>query len=278
MTLIRAVPLVAALFLCPSWQPAPCAAEPEAAGGAVPCSPDSTREMPAPVAPADRATAAAQISGSPWPGVIDHLLQRPQPGENDVSTPAIHINYPSLGRPAIDADIRAWVSGLADAFTSHLDLSALAGAEAGPPPGFELWGSYEVSWPSPNAVSITFELWNYAGGPVPNLDIMTLNYSLITDARLGLVDMFEDPEKAIELMSLHAGTELEKRLGALSHNMADGILPLPENYSSLTLDPLGLRINFQPYQAAPWAAGPQYVDMPLSSLLPAGPYLPLWGR
>ena len=278
MPLFRAAPLVAALFLCPGWQGVACGAEPEAG-----CEPAEPAESAPDVAPEtepaqDAAAAAAQISGSPWPGVIDHLLQRPMPGETDADTPSIHINYPSLGKPVIDADIRAWVSGLADAFTSHLDLSTLASDADGKSPGFELWGSYEVSWPSPNAVSITFELWNYAGGPAPNLDIMTLNYSLLSDSRLGLVDMFEDPEKALQLMSVHAGAQLEKRLGALSHNMADGLLPLPENYSSLTLGPQGLRINFQPYQAAPWAAGPQYVEMPLQDLTPAGPYLPIWGK
>lgn len=59
--------------------------------------------------------AAAEISGSRRPGVIDHLLQRPLP-DGPAGHPRaaeININYPSLGRSDIDADIRQWVTGIA---------------------------------------------------------------------------------------------------------------------------------------------------------------------
>ena len=98
--------------------------------------------------------AAAEISGSRRPGVIDHLLQRPLP-DGPAGHPRaaeININYPSLGRSDIDADIRQWVTGIADAFEEHLDINAFGlpsteqSGESGP--AFELWGSYSVSWPS----------------------------------------------------------------------------------------------------------------------------------
>ena len=53
---------------------------------------------------------------------------------------------------------------------------------------------------------------------------------------------------------------------------------MPENFASLTLVPEGVRMNFQPYQVAPWAAGAQKVTIPLEELLPARPLLRLWGR
>jgi hypothetical protein len=53
---------------------------------------------------------------------------------------------------------------------------------------------------------------------------------------------------------------------------------VPENFASLTLIPSGIRINFQPYQVAPWAAGAQRVDIPLDELRPARPLLLLWGQ
>lgn len=246
--------------------------------------------------PATTEDAAAQISGSQWPGVINHLLQRPLPGTPaDPQGAEIHIDYPSFGIPAVDADIRAWVSGIANAFAAHLDLSRPelpetdltpvhdpmeAAAAADQRPTFELWGSYSISRPSDAAVSITFEIWNYAGAPQGNLDILTLNYSLITGQRLAFMDLFEKPETALALMSEWSRKELAPRLGASVRlrMLDDGTAPLVENFSSLTLTPQGICINFQPYQVAPWAAGVQKVEMPLEALLPAGPLLALWGR
>lgn len=245
--------------------------------------------------PATTEDAAAQLSGSQWPGVINHLLQRPLPGTTaDPQGPEIHIDYPSFGVPAVDADIRAWVSGIANAFTTHLALSRNDVPEElvplhdpmeadGAPdqrPTFELWGSYSISRPSDAAVSITFEIWNYAGTAQGNLDILTLNYSLITGQRLAFMDLFEKPETALALMSEWSRKELAPRLGASMRMrmLDDGTAPLVENFSSLTLTPQGICINFQPYQVAPWAAGVQKVEMPLEALLPAGPLLALWGR
>ena len=279
------------------------------ASSTTPASPDtpkSPNEAPAAPAPeeapgtaadafpATTEDAAAQISGSQWPGVINHLLQRPLPGAPaDPEGPDIHIDYPSFGVPAVDADVRAWATGIANAFAAHLDLSraGLPEADLAPlhdpmegdtaeRPRFELWASYSISRPSDAAVSITFEIWNYAGTPQGNLDILTLNYSLLTGQRLAFMDLFEKPETALALMSEWSRKELAPRLGASvrAKMLDDGTAPLVENFSSLTLTPQGICINFQPYQVAPWAAGVQKVEMPLEALLPAGPLLALWGR
>lgn len=254
-----------------------------------PGSPDSSHQ------------AAASISGSPWPGVIDHLLQRPLPDETAQPGKAeIHINYPSFGNRNIDADIRGWVNGVAEAFQSHLDLDSItstdtdenleaaidsltsgeAPADEDGKPAFELWGNYSVSRPSPASVSITFELWNYTGAPHANMDVITLNYSLLNGQRLSFVDLFEKTDLALELMSKWSRKELANRLGSSrrSQMLNDGTEPIIENFSSLTLTPEGICINFQPYQVAPWDAGAQKVIMPLEELMPSSPLLALWGK
>ena len=60
--------------------------------------------------------------------------------------------------------------------------------------------------------------------------------------------------------------------------LRSGTAPEAENFSSFALTPEGIRIFFQPYQVAPWAAGPQVVDIPLDALADAGPRLSLWGK
>ncbi len=282
---------------------AAAAASPQGTDTARPATPDTTANAPTSAAasppdslPATPEDAAAQLSGSQWPGVINHLLQRPLPGgPADPQGAVIHIDYPSVGSPSVDADIRAWVTGIANAFEAHLDLSrpGLTDADMLPVhdvmeadsateqrPAFELWGSYSISRPSDAAISITFEIWNYTGALQGNLDILTLNYSLLTGQRLAFMDLFEKPETALTLMSDWSRKELAPRLGATTRLtvLEAGTAPLVENFSSLTLTPEGICINFQPYQVAPWAAGVQKVEMPLEALLPAGPLLALWGR
>lgn len=236
------------------------------------------------------------ISGPPARDVIDCLLYKPGSGKAGLGATAdIHINYPSFGNKVVDQDIREWVTDMADAFASNSGLGALpvedeasgmlldspAGADvsynAAP---FELWGAYRISRPSAAAVSIAFELWNYTGNTEGNLDIITLNYSLLTGQRLSLVDIFEKPDIALKLMSSWSRKVLDSRLGAArrARMLTEGTEPLPENFSSLTLTPEGICINFQPWQVAPKDVGIQRVTMPLEELLPSSPLLALWGR
>jgi hypothetical protein len=58
----------------------------------------------------------------------------------------------------------------------------------------------------------------------------------------------------------------------------EGADPMETNYQNWNLFPDGLRINFDPYQVAPWAAGSQEVFIPFTQLEeiidPAGPLAP----
>ena len=222
----------------------------------------------------DKDAAAAIISGSRRPGVIEHQIVR----TNRENKPDINLSYPSVGIRGIDANIRNWATGIADAFEETFSSPGMYPNKNSSVP--ELWCSYAVSHPSDKALSITFEVWTYTGGSQGNLDVMTLNYSLISGQRLGLVDIFEDPDAALAIMSAWSHKELAGRLGGMRQEqmLRTGLNPVPENFASLTLIPSGIRVNFQPYQVAPGMAGAQKVDIPLEELLPAHPLLLLWGK
>lgn len=250
---------------------------------ASPAASNADSGNPGPKAPAidgqsqiktDKDAAAAIISGSRRPGIIEHQIVRTNQGDK----PDINLSYPSVGVRAIDANIRKWATGIADAFEETFNSPGLYPDKNRPVP--ELWCSYAVSHPSDKALSITFEVWTYTGSAQGNLDVMTLNYSLISGQRLGLVDIFEDPDAALAIMSTWSYKELTQRLGGMRQEqmLRTGLNPVPENFASLTLTPAGLRINFQPYQVAPGMAGAQKVDIPLEELLPAHPLLLLWGK
>ncbi|MDR3358031.1 MAG: DUF3298 and DUF4163 domain-containing protein [Desulfovibrio sp.] len=233
---------------------------------------------------------SGQISSGNSPGnasgklsVADHAVRRTkQRGRHVID---VNLNYPVLDYAAIDADIHRWVMGIVDAFEENLDDGPSDGDESRTKEetqDYALQGSYTVAQPSPAAVSLTFELWTYTGGAHGNLDIITLNYSLLTGQRLELVDLFDDPDEALRLMSSWSFRILSRRLpfaGSWALQMLkDGISPNAQNFSSLTLTPEGVVIQFQPYQVAPWAAGAQAVEMPFEKLAPAGPLSIIWGK
>ena len=217
--------------------------------------------------------------------IIEHLLIRPKLAESIDQTPlSIILAYPSIGRSDVDTDIRRWITEIADNFEQHFNLSFLELEPSWPlednlPKKIELHAIYDVSQPSPRALSITFELWNQTGGEHGNLDVLTLNYSLINGQRLGLSDIFANPVLALKLMSDWSRKILNDRYGLGRKQMVDsGTEPRIENFSSLTLTPSGVCINFQPYQVANWEMGVQKVDMPLEELSRAEPLTIFWDR
>ncbi|MBQ7617556.1 MAG: DUF3298 domain-containing protein [Desulfovibrio sp.] len=231
--------------------------------------------------PNAEAEAMAKISGSTIPGVIEHLLLRPLPeAKKNPCSPNIAICYPSIGRSDVDADIRQWVTEIADSFEQTVNDGLFNLSCPGEnDEAIELAADFRLTKPSTKALSITFELWNHLGGPHANLDVMTLNYSLINGQRLQLADIFGKPEVALSLMSSWARERLVERYGAGRHEMLwRGTEPLIENFSSLTLTPKGVSIHFQPYQVASWELGVQTVDMPIEALSQAQPLLVYWGK
>ncbi len=228
----------------------------------------------------DERMAIEAISGSRIPGTIEHLLTRPTRGNGHMS---INILYPSIGRSDVDSDIRQWVTEIADSFERSFDHEQLI-AEIGSMPEMvndpiELQADYTISRPSQKALSITFELWNHVGGPHPNLDVITLNYSLINGQRLSLSDIFALPDVALKLMSSVTRSVLQERYGmGRTQMLYRGTEPLVENFSSLTLTPTGIIVNFQPYQVASWEMGVQTVDITLEDLEKARPLTVFWGK
>ena len=231
---------------------------------------------------ANKAKAVAPIDDTS--NIIEHLLIRPKSDDYIDSSPlSITLAYPSIGRSDIDSDIRRWITEIADTFEQHFNRTILDldsdWLTTSQPSKVELHSIYDISHPSSKAVSITFELWNQTGGEHGNLDVLTLNYSLINGQRLSLSDIFANPNLALKLMSDWSRKILNDRYGLGRKQMVDsGTEPLIENFSSLTLTPKGVCINFQPYQVASWEMGVQKVEMPLDELRGAQPLTIFWDR
>lgn len=212
-------------------------------------------------------------------GAGERLLQR----QGRRKMPDIDITYPVLGYKAVDEDVRNWVNSIADTFEVEM-APLLHDAEiVGEDPDesrYALHGSCTVLRPSREAASLVFEIWTYTGGAHGNLDIITLNYSLISGQRLDFVDIFGDVDKALSLLSSNSREVLSRRLagGRMDQWIMDGTAQDVNNFASLGLTAQGVRVYFQPYQVAAWAAGAQEVDIPLDALLQAKPFLTLWDK
>lgn len=227
--------------------------------------------------PADSAAPDTEDSGpeqAVYPDVLNEHIQR---GGN--GNPAVSLYYPVLHQTAVDEAIRRWATDVADAYEK--EVGKADGPDGEKPSSYGMWdltGLFELTRPSEGVVSVTFSVYSYTGGAHGNLEITCLNYDLRTGRRLDLADLFKDPEKALQLMSAWSQKELARSLGEDTDEdmIRDGVAPDLRNFANLTLTPQGLRIEFQPYQVAPWAAGPQRVDMPLAELAAAGPEARIW--
>ncbi|MBD5538818.1 MAG: DUF3298 and DUF4163 domain-containing protein [Desulfovibrio sp.] len=228
------------------------------------------QESPAAAPEPENATPEQSI----YPGVMNIHIQSGGDG-----TPKVSLNYPAFKTEAVDADIRAWAEAVVRSYEEEVRAGI---APDGEKPGsygvWELSGMYSLERPSPQVVSVIFNIFSYTGGAHGNLVINCRNYDLASGKRLDFADLFKNPEKALELMSAYARESLTKSLGEESDEemIREGTAPELNNFGELALTPAGVTIQFQPYQVGPWSAGPQQVEMPLAALASAGPEGSVW--
>lgn len=234
-------------------------------------------------ASADRAAEAEHISSAVQQGggageSALRLATLERTGRRD--RPDIIIQYPVLGRADIDRDIQAWAERIALTFENDF-------SQPGPAFFSGPQEEYNVAWlnatcrvyrASAECVSIVFDVWMHTGSSQLSQDLLTLTYNLLSGQRLHIVDIFENVDTALRILSRESRKVLMQGAGVLmSKEIEDGTFPLPENFSSIALTPAGILVCFQPYQVSRMPDARE-VEVPLDALMPAGPLLALWGR
>ncbi|NMB53692.1 MAG: DUF3298 and DUF4163 domain-containing protein [Leptolinea sp.] len=127
-----------------------------------------------------------------------------------------------------------------------------------------MWISYDVPLLTENLVSIRFAVDYYmAGAAHPNHYFKVLNFDLKNDRELLFADIFKDRDVALERISELCQVELNKPDFPL---FPEGLTPTMQNFQNWNLEKSGLRMSFDPYQVAPYAAGPQEVHIPYSEI------------
>jgi hypothetical protein len=116
--------------------------------------------------------------------------------------------------------------------------------------------------------SIQFNVNGYADGAAhPYHYAIPFNYDLQNAKQLTLDDIFLPNSNYLQTLSDYSKTELTSRNIGFEDGFQQGAEPTAENYKNWNISNEGfLVITFNEYQVAAYAAGPQVVTIPLSSL------------
>ena len=126
---------------------------------------------------------------------------------------------------------------------------------------------YSVYFASPTLLSIGFseETFPAVGAAHPNHQTYSVNYDLAADKPLRLSDVLRGTV-ALQAVSAYRVARLLETEDADPEWIRRGAGPQMKNYRSWNFSPQGLVINFDRYQVASYAAGPQQVVIPFATL------------
>lgn len=140
--------------------------------------------------------------------------------------------------------------------------------------GSDMTVGYEVVLAKDDLISIDFTVGSYAAGAAhPNSYTDVVNFDLKNGKQLKLADLFQPGSKFLGTIATYCIQDLKKQSKAEgSDGMLDddwiqkGAAADPVNYNNWSISKKGLAITFDPYQVGPYAAGPQHVLVPYSTL------------
>jgi len=123
---------------------------------------------------------------------------------------------------------------------------------------------YKVHWNDGQRISILTSVYSYyAGAAHPNLNYLTINYDLNLSDTLLVNEVFVSGSDYLTFLHDHCAASLDARgIGYWE----EGLTLDPITFHNFTFTQKGLAIHFDPYQVAPYAAGPQTVLIPYTDL------------
>ena len=175
----------------------------------------------------------------------------------------------SEGFAEFNQQVEGIVFGELETFRKQIDEQSLTPAESVGPSSF--LSAYEVANATQGILSLRLNFDQYASGAAhPYPYTVTLTYDFEKQKALSLADLFLPDSEYLQRLSDLALADLSQREW---FDSAQGLAPLEQNYPNWLLTEDGLTIIFDVYQVAPYAAGPQLVEISfdqLQGLLSAG--------
>lgn len=126
---------------------------------------------------------------------------------------------------------------------------------------------------TPTLIAQAGDLWSFKfnfhfysdGAAHPGTYSITLNYDLAQGRELALSELFLPTSNYLETIANYCKAELGKQ-PFFEGLFTEGANPIPENYRHWNITSNGLLITFDEYQVAPYAAGPQVIQIPINQL------------
>lgn len=182
--------------------------------------------------------------------------------ESDSPNYEIQAVWPNLvGEPAqivpFNERINGWVDGAKSDFMTALNAGIDEGQEQGEAPTSTLSIDYDLTAQRGRLFSTRLTVTSYiAIAAHPGTFSFSLNYDAEKGIFLTLDDLFLPGSDYLELIHSEVDSVLQGRGFDYQPGQAAMVMAERENWNLL---PEGLRINFDAYEVAPYAAGPQYV-------------------
>ncbi len=127
---------------------------------------------------------------------------------------------------------------------------------------------YAIEFANDNVISISFSESTFSGGAHPNHNSFTINYDLKNNKEIKLAELFKPNSNYLKTISDYCIQSLKVKLEEMSDDdqIKEGAGALVKNFKSWNITQKGILINFDPYQVAAYAAGPQEVLIPYGKL------------
>jgi len=181
----------------------------------------------------------------------------------------VNIIYPALANPDhlnVANHVNAYIMSSVEVFKDEITSMTADGALSKP----SISLNYEVKYLSNNFVSIVISGSQYLGGAHPGSVFTTINYDLLNDTELTMSEVFNPGSDYLSTLSANTKAELVTLLGIdeLDSQLVAGTAADIDNFELFyftgtdSLEHLG--IIFNEYQVAPYAAGPQTVELSVS--------------
>jgi hypothetical protein len=239
----------------------------------------------APIAVLLVATAARAQDGS-IPLTADSRLVTRTAADGDSATGwTTNVRLPGIEGPAASDPGWAGLAGHLDQIVAgereafHENLAEWEPSEPGWISTFDVDGSVLLAEPPILSMVLDFSVY-YAGAAHPGHYAITVVWDAERGRALTTRDLFPATSDWERAVSREAIPILERDLGDMADSswIREGAGPFAENFRRWALVEEGLVLFFDPYQVAPYAAGPQVVTIPRAALsavaAPGGPLAP----
>lgn len=132
---------------------------------------------------------------------------------------------------------------------------------------------YEIPYLTNDLVSVRIRFETYSAGAAHGMSFTRVVNARLSDAEIiDTESLFLDGKQGLQWLSQYCATDLQRQYGAdyeaLREFVENGTAPTPDNFTSVSLEPGGLLVSFDPYQVGPYGEGPLEVHVPAEDVQP----------